>query len=418
MKARVLIFSTFLLSSIAVQGESMPSDSLYTYRWEEGSWSYHSKEIYGLTATGEPADTTRSVYLLNTWLPDWRSTLSYDFEGKRAELIRQLGNEQGWENNWRWTYTYDEMAQLTMRSYSLYEGGAWDLKLRLLLSYDGSGNLAQEVRQLEGGSSWYNDVRRVLAYNEADQTTEIVHQLWDWDGEIWKDVKRELLDYNHSGNRTQWLLQAWENQGWVNERQLIWDYDSMGSLLTRTEQYALQDQWLDVQRLIYSVDGGGKFLSIVTQDWDYDETAWYDVYQEIIDYDLEGRRTQIISQAKDDQNQVWVNHLRSRWFYTSPNSIDAIQPRDYVLYQNIPNPFNPSTLIRFRLASSTHINVTIYNIQGQAVLTLMDKNMDAGEHELSWTGVSQTGELLATGVYICRLSSQHYNQSIKMVFVR
>ena len=75
------------------------------------------------------------------------------------------------------------------------------------------------------------------------------------------------------------------------------------------------------------------------------------------------------------------------------------------LYQNDPNPFNPSTRIRYSLPNRAHVRLDIYDPLGRRVATLVDEVRDAGPNEAVWNGKSDSGATVASGVYFYRLSA-------------
>ncbi len=79
---------------------------------------------------------------------------------------------------------------------------------------------------------------------------------------------------------------------------------------------------------------------------------------------------------------------------------------DYILEQNFPNPFNPSTDIAFALPEAGKVTLNIYALTGQLVATLVDGELPAGDHLLSWNGRNQTGTAVAAGVYLYRIVVQ------------
>jgi hypothetical protein len=83
------------------------------------------------------------------------------------------------------------------------------------------------------------------------------------------------------------------------------------------------------------------------------------------------------------------------------------------LYQNYPNPFNPSTTIRYGLTARSEVTLTVFNILGQAVATLVTETQEAGYHEVRLDG---TG--LASGVYLYRLSTGDYVVTKRLVVLR
>ncbi len=114
---------------------------------------------------------------------------------------------------------------------------------------------------------------------------------------------------------------------------------------------------------------------------------------------------------------VWGSALRS---YLVPNS-DPVQPPSAVLVlrQNFPNPFNPSTTVSFTLPEAGTADLKLYNLRGQLVRTLCrETSLDRGIHEFVWDGRDESGRELASGIYLCRLSTDGRSHVIKMVLAK
>ena len=92
---------------------------------------------------------------------------------------------------------------------------------------------------------------------------------------------------------------------------------------------------------------------------------------------------------------------------------DDLVPKGYSLSQNYPNPFNPSTKIIFSLAKESRVKLDVYNILGQHVVTLIDKNMKAGEHEFNFNASS-----LSSGVYFYKIIAGKFIHTDKMVLLK
>ncbi|HEY3296617.1 MAG TPA: T9SS type A sorting domain-containing protein [bacterium] len=92
---------------------------------------------------------------------------------------------------------------------------------------------------------------------------------------------------------------------------------------------------------------------------------------------------------------------------------NTLLPLRYTLYQNFPNPFNPTTEIRFDLPKAEHVRLRIYNSLGQLVTTLIDEQRSAGSHAVIWNGANA-----ATGLYFCRLEAGSHMQTKKMLLMK
>ncbi len=93
-------------------------------------------------------------------------------------------------------------------------------------------------------------------------------------------------------------------------------------------------------------------------------------------------------------------------------------PEKFELSQNFPNPFNPMTTIRYALPEKANVRLTIYNMLGKEVRTLVNEFEEAGYKSVIWDGLDQYGRSLSTGVYIYRIQAGDFTQTRKMVFMK
>ena len=93
-------------------------------------------------------------------------------------------------------------------------------------------------------------------------------------------------------------------------------------------------------------------------------------------------------------------------------------PKEYMLHQNHPNPFNPETTIEYELPYSSHVVLCIYNLMGQEVIRLVDGVKQPGMYNVVWNGRNHLGESLPSGIYVYQLLAGEYRQSQKLVLSR
>jgi len=94
---------------------------------------------------------------------------------------------------------------------------------------------------------------------------------------------------------------------------------------------------------------------------------------------------------------------------TDVEKVGTSVPRGYSLEQNYPNPFNPSTIIRFGIANPDNVSLTVYDILGRSIATLVDQRLSPGAYQVSWNSK------VASGVYFYRLHSGSYSETKKMI---
>ncbi|MGA8262926.1 MAG: T9SS type A sorting domain-containing protein, partial [Ignavibacteriaceae bacterium] len=84
------------------------------------------------------------------------------------------------------------------------------------------------------------------------------------------------------------------------------------------------------------------------------------------------------------------------------------------LLQNSPNPFNPSTTIKFYTPNTSDVTIRIYDMLGREVTTLINQQTTAGYHIVYWNGKDSRGENVASGIYLYRLTAGSFSETKKM----
>lgn len=114
-----------------------------------------------------------------------------------------------------------------------------------------------------------------------------------------------------------------------------------------------------------------------------------------------------------------INACRALGGTPSPKVVaSASQPKQFALYQNSPNPFNPETEISFSLPERTQVSLIIYNILGEKVKTLVNETRDAGTYSVQWNGRDEAGNSVANGIYFYRLKTETFEKTMKMVLMK
>jgi hypothetical protein len=131
-------------------------------------------------------------------------------------------------------------------------------------------------------------------------------------------------------------------------------------------------------------------------------------------YGTQGTGGQAVVGTPDSDNYhggagYWQQSGASVTTADQPNNL----PKSYQLFQNFPNPFNPYTTIEFALPSKSRVRLSVYDVAGRLVATLVDKEMDPGVHAVEWDVGS-----LPSGIYFYRIRARHFSQSRKMVLLK
>ena len=97
---------------------------------------------------------------------------------------------------------------------------------------------------------------------------------------------------------------------------------------------------------------------------------------------------------------------------------DILNPTQFQLLQNFPNPFNPTTTITYDLPEQSSVKLTVFDIQGKEVMMLQNAAKPPGNYEVLWNGFDQQGNQVSTGVYFARLQTGDYSKTIKMLYLK
>ena len=99
-------------------------------------------------------------------------------------------------------------------------------------------------------------------------------------------------------------------------------------------------------------------------------------------------------------------------------SNDLLSPTNFVLSQNYPNPFNPETTISFSIPNVSEISLTIYDINGRVVDVLAQGVYTPGVHSFIWDGMTLSGEIVPSGVYLYKLITPNQSFSKHLTIIR
>jgi len=93
-------------------------------------------------------------------------------------------------------------------------------------------------------------------------------------------------------------------------------------------------------------------------------------------------------------------------------------PLSYHLYNNYPNPFNPLTTLRYYLPKDNFVKFTIYDMLGNVVNNLVNKNQNSGSKSIQWDATNNQGEPVSAGVYLYKIQAGDYSQTKKMILLK
>ncbi len=152
-------------------------------------------------------------------------------------------------------------------------------------------------------------------------------------------------------------------------------------------------------RILLENDGNANFTTIDLQN------NIANIYR-IVDVDLDG-----------DSDFLYFNAARGEIYwrenYTQVPNSDTSAPSFSANITNYPNPFNPSTNISFNIKDDSDVEITIYNMKGQKVKTLVDRKLKQGRHKIEWNGTDSANKTVSSGVYFYKVDYNGKTQAVK-----
>ena len=119
-----------------------------------------------------------------------------------------------------------------------------------------------------------------------------------------------------------------------------------------------------------------------------------------------------------NHKKVWPNLSIDQDKLAIHDELPKGVPTDFALHDNYPNPFNPTTTLRFDLPEISDVRLTIYNVLGKRVKSFKMQNTPAGYHSIRWNATNDFGSPVSAGVYLYQLQAKGFVKTRKMILLK
>tara|TARA_B100000886_G_scaffold338992_2_gene303190 strand:+ start:747 stop:1142 length:396 start_codon:yes stop_codon:yes gene_type:complete len=109
------------------------------------------------------------------------------------------------------------------------------------------------------------------------------------------------------------------------------------------------------------------------------------------------------------------NYLRS---LSLLNTTNKIYTDKFMLHNNFPNPFNPSTSIAYSIPINSSVSLKIYSLLGKEIVTLVNEVKTRGEYSVQWDAKNDLGNKVTSGIYLYKLAGRGFSQTKKMILLK
>lgn len=333
-----------------------------------------------------PINKTTKIYVNNLvvtkidssysgmWVPEMKSSYTYDANNKVTEEIIETWKVTNWENAYKNAFTYNA-GNMISNLYLTWNGTGWDSFYRTSYTYTGA-NKTSEIVEFYTGANWENTYKMIYTYNGNNQLTSELYQMWS--GATWENEDRYTYIYSVSNKLDSLIYQGWDGTQWEN---------------------------VELYRLTWT---NNRITLIYTDTWD--GTQWEKYSKQTQTYNNKEYPTNFISETWDGTNYVFDpnNDYKIRYYYQEYNN-GGVAVNDVEDVSKIvtlyPNPAYDILNIQMKDNNIAIENVKIANIKGE---TLFEQRI-INNGSLIQIPIKE----LPSGLYLLNLSGE--NKSFKAI---
>ncbi len=412
-------FDNAYRAAISIDNYRTLSDT--TRVWVTDHWEYLTRTSYTYDGYASPSEILAEQWIGSQWENQSFTTIQHDANGQQAEMIVQTWSSGVWENQGRTLFEYDANGNQLVMTTQIWDDGSqdWGNISRTRTEFDGM-LLKTSTSEIWDAGAWKITGKVIYEYNQNDQL-EIVTNQFDL-GSGLEDASRNVYTYDADGNRAQSLTEQWNGSSWSPLSRINYTYDAQDrEIISSTDSY-FGGVWQPFSSDTTKYDGDR-----IVEEVHVDILFSTQLSRTLYDYD-DANMTQTVT------NQIWVTTLQADamadWVNTQreisvfEEFATAVQidsepwSPHYELGQNYPNPFNPTTVIHYSLHRSTDVQISVYNVLGQHVVTLEDGRQEPGVYETRWNGTDASGRAVPSGVYFYRLKTETQIETRKMLLLK
>jgi hypothetical protein len=443
--------------------------------WADSVWVNSTKDSITTDAQGHGISYVYDQWDGRVWVHLHRYTfINYDVNGNLTAYSDQGWSGNDWTNGWVYRYYYDGSSRPTRGLTQQWSGSDWVNVDLVNMTYDALGHLATSLQQTWSNGAWVNAQQSNYAYDLNGRRSTYLYQTWDgsvwtnvdlnsytyylnganelshlhqtWNGSTWIDVERSTNTYGVDGRPSNYLYQTWSASAWVDAYLESYAYAASGYYSSVIKKWGDGSGWGNWLKYIYTEDANGLVTTVLMQFWNgsvgqnhdlesytYDangrlmngvsqswtQDGWKTYSQYTYTYDADGRavsRLHRYSYAIAGVYGLW-NESRDDYTYQQATWVGVRDPQEapihYALSENAPNPFSSQTQVSYTLATEGNVRVTIYDVVGREIATLVNGRQGPGAHSVKWNA-----RLVPSGVYLYRLKAGSFVQTRKMLLLK
>jgi hypothetical protein len=393
-------------------------------------------------------------WISDDWMSTQRNTTTIDTTKWFMSVITELNiAPAGWMVLSKTEYQFKRIeetlgfSQLKMYSFSESE---WVLVQQIDFTYDSNDFVTQIDGQIDFGMGLMPYSKNTFSNNSAGlPLTETIENFNFATSTLEKTTQ---YTYTYNGSNPKDLVTEkesyWNSTQWVDTLQTVYTRNAELLPLTKTDQLFTNPATLqNLYRYVYTYDGSN--LNVTEENseyWDNNSNNWTESTKTIYTYTsteevntvlyqqyynsswMDISRTTNYYDALDNITREftesyfgtsWANQMQVLYSYIPTDVEDKeISVNSFSLFNNYPNPFNPSTTISYELATGSFVTLKVYDILGNEIATLVNEFKPAGNYQTWFDGKNSSNNQLASGTYLYRLQANGNSITKKMILLK
>jgi len=369
-----------------------------------------------------------------------------------VSIVSLYSAQDGWKNNSKLEFKFRVIGatlgflQLKMYAFS----GDWKLQAQIDYSYDANDFLVLIDEKMDfgaglmpfGKSTYTNNsvglplteineqlnfttftmenFQKITYSYNASNTKELISEVESyWGTNQWSDTSKTNYTRNAKLLSTTEIYQVFTAPATLlNQSRYDFTYDVSDSFVMESlSKYwdTNTNNWIESYKTIYTYSATNKALSTLYQQMN--QNAWKDNNRSTYFYNVDDNITKELYESYS--GTVWVNQGQSLYSY-NPTDIEdeSVDLNNFKLYDNYPNPFNPSTIINYELPIGSFVTLKIYDVLGNEIATLVNEYRSAGKYQTSFNAKNISNQQLSSGTYFYQLQTDGKIITKKMILLR
>lgn len=342
---------------------------------------------------------TSADWFNGEWIISDKRTNTYNFEGKLETVLWEWFNASSgeWIRVAKDVFNYNSLGNQITYLHQVYDGQEFINDFKYENCYDTANNLLSSVNQDCIDNKWVNRSKSVYTYTPENVNDTALFQVWT--NEQWINYQMNILKYDVDLKIISNLAKRWDGNNWLNLGRGTYDYDINNNRVLEYWEIAFNNTWENWFRIFYEYDDNS-LIHLFGEEW------------------LNGQwvpENEPLSITNPDGIMIGFLAKEIFLYYSPLTSVGSENniANGFNLLQNYPNPFNPVTTINYQIKEQGLVQLKVYNLLGQEIVTLVNEFQSSGIYETLFDASN-----LPSGVYIYSLRVNDFIQNNKMTLLK